>query len=279
MALLLAFFALTFLVTWACWMAVAAASGGTLSPAGGLPLFGRVLFLLGVFAPALVALVLTARTDGRAGTSVLLNRVLRWQVDVRWYVFAIGYFAVIKLSAAVLHRIITGGWPAFGATPLFIMAAAIIISTPFQAGEEIGWRGYALPRLAQHLGPGPAGVLLGIIWACWHLPVFFIPGSETSGQPFPVYLLGVTALSVAMAWLYLRTDGSLLLTMLMHAAINNTRDIVPSTPSPANNPFALNASLVAWISHALFWLCAVYFLIRMRRAKLQGDPEPASVST
>ncbi len=228
------------------------------------------LYLLGVFAPSLVALALTARTDGRAGTLALLRRTVKWSVGARWYVFAIGYMAAIKLAVALLLRIATGAWPAFGQEPLYIMAIAIPFSTPVQAGEEIGWRGYALPRLSARLGLSGASVALGVIWACWHLPFFFISGTDKSGQSFPVYLLGVTGLSVAMAWLYWRTNGSLLLTMLMHAAVNNTKDIVPSAVSGATNAFSLSSSRVAWLSVAILWICAAYFFIRMRGVKLQN---------
>jgi len=176
--------------------------------------------------------------------------------------------AAIKLAAALLLRVTTGAWPAFGQEPLYLMAIAIVFSTPVQAGEEIGWRGYALPHLSARIGLPGASIVVGIIWACWHLPFFFISGTDKSGQSFPVYLLSVTALSVAMAWLYWRTNGSLLLTMLMHAAVNNTKDIVPSAVSSATNAFSLSSSLVAWLTVAILWICAVYFLARMRRARL-----------
>ena len=145
------------------------------------------------------------------------------------------------------------------------MAAAIVISTWVQAGEEIGWRGYALPRLSDRLGLAPASVILGIIWASWHLPLFFVPASDTHGQSFPLFLLQVTALSVAMAWLYWRTGGSLLLVMLLHAAVNNTKDIVPSAVPGAMNAFALSTSVVAWLTLALLWITAAYFLLQMRK--------------
>jgi membrane protease YdiL (CAAX protease family) len=184
-------------------------------------------------------------------------------------VFAVGYMAVIKLTVALLYRLATGAWPAFGQTAWYILVLAMVFSTPVQAGEEIGWRGYALPRLASRFGLARASIALGVIWACWHLPFFFIPGNDKSGQSFPVYLLAVTALSVAMAWLYWRAKGSLLITMLMHAAINHSIGIVPSPVSEGASALALNASLVAWLTAALLWICAVYFLISMRRAKLQ----------
>ena len=110
-------------------------------------------------------------------------------------------------------------------------------------------------------------LLLGILWACWHLPLFFVKGADTFGQSFPLYLIQVTALSVAMGYLYWRTEGSLLLVMIMHAAVNNTKDIVPSAVNGATNQFALSNSLVAWLTVALLWTFAIYFLIRMRTVK------------
>jgi membrane protease YdiL (CAAX protease family) len=272
---LLKFFLLTFAVTWTCFTAAAAISGGTASAAPVLTGLRFSLFLLGAITPSLVALALTARADGREGGGALLRRILHWRVGVRWYVFAVGYMVTIKLAAVLLHRAATGAWPRFGDTSLYLMAAAILVSTWVQAGEEIGWRGYALPRMAARLGLARASILLGAIWAVWHLPLFFIPGTDTSGQSFPVFLLQVTALSVAMAWLYWKTDGSLLLTMVMHAAVNNT-NIAPSTVPAAVNPLSLSGSLVAWLTTALLWIGAAYFLARMRTAAPRQIGPPIS---
>lgn len=272
---LLKFFLLTYAVTWACFFGSAAMSRSTVPAVAALGRLGGPLFLLGVFAPGLVALGLTAWSDGRKGVRALLGRILRWQVGARWYVFALVYMAVVKLAAALIHRAVTGAWPRFGETSVLIMAAAIVISTWVQAGEEIGWRGYALPRLAERLGLAPASLLLGVLWAAWHLPLFLIPGTDTSGQSFPLYLAQVTALSVAMAWLYWKTGGSLLLVMVLHAAINNTKDIVPSgVAAPAAlNPWTLSGSLVGWLTAALLWIGAAYFLVRMGRT---GTTAPSS---
>lgn len=264
---LLKFFPLTFALTWSFFIAAAGASQGIRGP----------LFFLGVITPSLVALALTARADGREGVQALLRRILHWQVGVRWYVFAAGYMAAVKLAVALLYRTATGEWPLFGQTPLYVMAAAMVVSTWTQAGEEIGWRGYALPRMAARMGLAPASLGLGVIWAAWHLPLFFVPEADTSGQSFPLYLLQVTALSVTMAWLYWKTEGSLLLIMLFHAAVNNTKDIVPSAVPGAANPWALSNSLVAWLTVALLWVGAAYFLFRMRGAAAnprQTSPAP-----
>jgi membrane protease YdiL (CAAX protease family) len=229
--------------------------------------------------PSLVALALTARKAGRTGVRALLFGLRKWSVGAQWYLFALGYMIAVKLTAASLNRLALGEWPRFGQVPWYLMAVAIAFSTPVQAGEEIGWRGYALPRLANRLGLARGSIVLGVIWACWHLPFFFIPGSDNFGQSFPLYLAAVTAISVAMAWVYWRTNGSLLLTMLMHAAINNTAGIVtPAVPSVATNPFYLNAPLVTWLVVGLLWIGAAYFLVRMRDANLEDHAKRAPVT-
>jgi membrane protease YdiL (CAAX protease family) len=260
---LLAFFVLTYAVMWAFFITVAVAI-----PAR-TPL-GTVLVLLGAYSPSAVAIWLTWRAAGIEGLRALIEPVFQWRVGGRWYLFAAGYIAAIKLTAAMVSRIATGAWPRFGDEPLYLIALALVFSTPFQAGEEIGWRGYALPRLAARFGLARASVLLGLIWGSWHLPQFFIRDADTYGQSFLVYVLQVTALSVAMAWLYAKTNGSLLLVMLLHSAVNNSKDIVPSGVPDAANPFGLNASLVSWISLVLLWTCAAYFLARMPRLTRRG---------
>ena len=257
---LLTFFSLTYALMWACFISVAAAIPAT-------TLLGRSLLLLGTFAPSLAALWLTARSEGGTGVNALLRRVIQWRVALPWYLFAAGYMAVIKLTVAVVHRVSTGAWPHFGHLPWYVIPGAVLFSTPFQAGEEIGWRGYALPRLAARLGLAGASILLGFIWGFWHLPQFFIPGADTYGQSFLVFLLQVTALSVAIAWLYARTNRSLLLPMLMHAAVNNSKDIVPSAVPGATNPFGLSTSPVAWLTVTVLWICAAYFLVQMPKTE------------
>ena len=251
---LLKFFSLTFALAWISWAASRAISHGS-----------GLVILFGVFAPGIVALVLTERAEGRAATRALIARVFKWEVGARWYVFAILYVPAIKLLVALVHRVVTGVWPRFSEEPIYLMGASLLVSTWVQAGEEIGWRGYALPRLSERFGLAQAGVILGVIWATWHLPLFFFSAADTLGQSFPLYVLQVTAISVTMAWLYWRTRGSLLLVMLFHAAVNNLKDIVPSVMPGASNPFVFNASPVGWLTVAFLWIAAAYFLFQMRK--------------
>ncbi|HEX7707640.1 MAG TPA: hypothetical protein VF701_14380, partial [Thermoanaerobaculia bacterium] len=101
------FFLLVFCATWAAWFAAASAAGNRLSGSGG------PLFLAGVFAPAFVALTMTALSEGRGGVVRLLVGVGRWKVGVRYYLFALAYLPVCKLLGALVHRIASGRWPAF----------------------------------------------------------------------------------------------------------------------------------------------------------------------
>ncbi|MCC7180275.1 MAG: CPBP family intramembrane metalloprotease [Acidobacteria bacterium] len=271
----LTFLLLTFAVTWSIWLLPGVLPSGRT----GIFALGGPVFLLGVFAPGLVALALTARVDGIDGVARLLARIGRWRVAWPLYVFALGYMTVTKLAAAGIVRLATGAWPAFGQTPWPLLLAAAVATAWAQAGEEVGWRGYALPRLARRIGLGPAGILLGLVWALWHLPLFFIPGTGSDGQSFPLYLLHVMALSVAMAWLYWRAAGSLLLVMLMHAAVNNTTGIVPAAVPGADNSLSLDGSLVGWITVAVSWLVAVPCLFAMRGVRVGAplealDPRP-----
>ena len=262
---LILFFVLAYALMWACFWTVALRGIPTNSLAGG------ALIYVGAFAPSLAAIALTSWTEGGVGVRALLARILRFDVGVRWYVFALAYVPAIKLTAAVIHRAAFGAWPRFGTEPLILIPFAIAISTPVQAGEEVGWRGYALPRLAERFGLPAASVVLGVLWGFWHLPQFFIREADTYGQSFTLYVIQVTALSVAVAWLYAKTQGSLALVMLLHAAANNSKDIVPSAVQGAGDSFALGASRIAWLSVTLLWIAAAYFLARMPRLELSKD--------
>jgi membrane protease YdiL (CAAX protease family) len=244
---------------WVCFITVAVTPIPASTP------LGQILLLLGAFAPALAALGLTAHAEGGAGVSKLLSGVIQWRVAARWYVFAASYTIIVKLTVAVIHRVAFGAWPHFGKDSWYLIPFAVAFSTPFQAGEEIGWRGYALPRLAGRFGLAGASLILGVIWGCWHLPQFFIREADTYRQSFFVFVLGVMALSVVLAWLWERSGRSLLLPMLLHAGWNNSKDIVPSGVAGGTGTFGFHASLVSWLTLAVLWVCAVYFLADMSK--------------
>jgi membrane protease YdiL (CAAX protease family) len=260
------FLVLTFGVTWALWALVLRVVSAAHEPSHvpRLLALGGPVFLIGVFAPGLVAVALTAWDEGGRAVGALLRRILRWRVGLRFYAFALLLMPLTKLTVAIVHRALVGAWPQFGETRPLLLVLATILSTIGQAGEEVGWRGYLLPRLTERTGLVAASLVVGAIWAAWHLPLFFAPGADTNGQSFPLYALQVTAYSVALAWLYWRTGGSLLLTMFMHAAFNNMKDIVPSGGIRGGSLFTLDATLVFRLTVVLLWAVGVLLLIRMR---------------
>lgn len=257
---LIAFFLLVFAITWTAWSVWSRSSTAWRWP----------IFYLGVFAPALVSVVLTWIESGRAGARRLIAPLFQWDVGVGWYVFALGYMGLVKLVAALVLRALTGGWPPFGSTPWIVLFMAALVSTVSggQAGEELGWRGYALPRLANRLGFRVSAIIIGAIWATWHLPLFYFSGADLFGQSFPVFAMLVTAISVVITWIYVNTKGSLLLTMLFHASVNNTTAIVPSASIAPGGPLSLSGSPAAWCTLAVLTASAAALF-----GKLHGPAE------
>lgn len=256
------FFTLTFAISWPCFAAVAMLASPANGPRDGVS--APLLLTVGIFAPGIVAVWLSWRQGGARAVRALVGRLFHWDVPIRWYLFAAGYVAAVKLVVAALHRASTGVWPAFGdniwLTPFSVLISLVLLG---QAGEELGWRGYALPRLAERHGLARSSLVLGAIWALWHLPLFFVAAAETFNQSFPRYTLQVMAVSVAMTWLFAHTGGSLLLAMLMHSAINNTKDIVPSIGPAGTTPFGWQGTLVGLLTLVVLWIPAIYFLFRM----------------
>lgn len=266
------YFILTFVVSWIFFISGAILSHASNADSNEMLVVRQVLIFLGAITPAFIALGITGRRGQPGESRALLNRIFKWQLPAGWYLFAAGYFVVIKLLVAIIFRVITGDWPVFGGEDWWLMVIAILFSTWVQAGEEIGWRGFALPRMTPKYGLAISTLILGAIWACWHLPLFFVRYADTFRQSFPLYLMQVLAISVAMGWLFWRTRGSLLPVMLMHATINNTKNIVPSLVPGSDNMFAWSNSTVAWLTLALLGISAAFFLYQMRNVRqLPGD--------
>jgi CAAX protease family protein len=176
------------------------------------------VFILG---PLLAAFGASAYEQGWAGVRKLLAQWVRWRVAPRWYAIALGIPALIVVASALLFLALGGPVPP--ALPGSIWLAVPLMLIAFVVGgllEETGWRGYALPRLQPRVGALWASVILGVIHACWHLPLFFIPGAGFDTIAFPVYVMITIALSVLFTWVYNSTGHSLLLVSIAHASVN-----------------------------------------------------------
>ncbi len=259
------FFSITFLLTWACWVPLAL----FLSPevlrdsTHASPLL--LLQLLGNIVPSLVALLLTGVCGGRQAVKSLLGQLRLWRVGGRWYAAALLLVPGLTLVAIVLYRLFGGALPAYqwiAVLPTFVIS---FISAGL--GEELGWRGFALPRLQARYAPLPASLLLGIVWGMWHLPLLIAtskPLTPLFALSFTVFVLIMTAFSVLAAWIYNHTHGSLLLTVLFHATITTTLNTF-LLPLPGLAPGLLTL--------ALLWLAV--FVIATRTIRLSHNILPA----
>jgi membrane protease YdiL (CAAX protease family) len=151
----------------------------------------------------------------------LLAQLLRWRARPIWYAVALGGPLLLTLAIAVLYRATAGVFPSSVPLslplPVLLLIFFILVGL-FHGGldEELGWRGYALPRLQARYGALTASLILGVLWACWHLPLWFFPDATQASLSFPVFLVGGVALSIILTWLYNSTGGSLLLVILAH---------------------------------------------------------------
>ncbi len=217
---LIVFFALAYALTWPVIPLVA------VSPLLGLP---------ALFGPALAAILVSALTDGQSGLRDLLGRLTRWRVGARWYAVALGLPMVLALAAAGLHLPLGAQTSVdFGELSVlnFVVFALIV-------GEELGWRGYALPRLLAERTALAASLIVGALWGAWHLPTFFVPGAPQYGLPFSAFVFLTMAYSVLIGWVYLHTAGSVLVATLLHGAINLSQGFFLGGMDPAREYWLL----------------------------------------
>jgi uncharacterized protein len=204
---LIMFFVLAYALAWWIWVLYA---------------FG-ISFLGPIFAlgPFLAAIIVTALTRGTVGLKALLSRMVRWRVGLRWYAAALllpvaVYVVAVSLNILFGARASTaeqfGSW--YLIFPLFAYSLLFPLSGAF--GEELGWRGYALPRVEARLWALSAALIIGVIQTAWHLPLFMI---DRSTPPVPL-IAGYMSLGVLATWVFNNTRGSVLMTMVLHASFN-----------------------------------------------------------
>lgn len=190
------------------------------------------LYFLAVYAPTLTAVVLTAVREGRAGLRRLAARVFRWRVPLRYYALVLLGWPAMDFLARVLQWAVDGDpislvpFATMPAGPWFLAPALLLSTLLLDAGplgEEIGQRGYVLPRLLATRTPLVAALEVGVLWGVWHLPAFAISGTaqHDAAMGFGWLVLGTTVSSVLMMWISLRTRGSVLVAGVLVHLMNN----------------------------------------------------------
>ena len=223
---LITFFYLTFVITWGL------GAIAIFLPEQFQRLFGELtdtspIYFLAIAAPTISATSLTMAWEGWQGLKSLYARLVRWHIDFKWYVLvllgipAVGWIAARFTGASALK-------PTDTPVELLWLLFYILITGPMC--EELGWRGYALPRLLKRFNPFVASLVLGALWGVWHLPSFFLGGMVQEGQSLPLFLLNALLLSIFVTWVFMRTGGSVLITVLIHFAVNVCASVIGVAP-------------------------------------------------
>jgi uncharacterized protein len=158
---LIAFFVLAYLLTWWIYPVL------TFSP---------LLGIFGLFGPALAAIIMAAVTGGKPRVKALLSRVVRWRVGLPWYLIALGLPTVLSIATAGLSYLL-GVSESIQVGALTVLELVLFVLV---VGEELGWRGYALPLLLERRSAVTASLILGVLWGLCHLPTFVVPGTPST---------------------------------------------------------------------------------------------------
>ncbi|WP_276256261.1 CPBP family intramembrane glutamic endopeptidase [Halomontanus rarus] len=192
-----------------------------------------ILIYVGSFGPPVSAAAVTwLRGDD---VRVWARQITRWRVGWHWWIVALGL--PVGIAAAVTGVLVGIGGPVeFGqAIPSPVLFVVIFLFALIVSGglnEEPGWRGFAQARLNDQYSALTASLIIGVVWAGWHLPYFFAP--VTPHSEFPLvnqvgWFLGILLLSIILAWAYNGT-GSVLIVMVLHAMANSADILLPLAP-------------------------------------------------
>jgi len=180
------------------------------------PLWAVVLFLLGGFAPTVVAIVFTGIFEGKTGLRSLFRRAVQFRIGFRWY-GAIVLIVFLGTAGKLVVHSLCGGRFDFS---LFLVQlpsfVPLLVAGPIS--EEFGWRGYLLSKLQQRWSALHSSMFVGLVWGFWHLPLFYIVGTSQHELhlPFIGFLVSLVAVSIIMTWLNNNTSGSIWTAVLFH---------------------------------------------------------------
>jgi membrane protease YdiL (CAAX protease family) len=200
------------------------------------------LFYLAVYAPAIAAFTLVARTGYLAGLRRFLGRALLWRCSAAWYAFLIIGIPLIFIGGSALRgNLLTEPFPFASMQSVF---AALVLAAIKGPMEEFGWRGLALPLLQRKLAPLWAGMILGVIWGLWHLPAFLLSGTQQSEWSFTAFFAGCLAISVIATALFNQSHGSILLSAFFHFSLMNP--VFPDAQPYDTYLLIVVAALIVW---------------------------------
>ena len=253
---LLSYFALAFAISWGGVLFVAGGPGGISANSEASEMQVTFLYPVLIVGPSVAGILLTALLYGRAGLSEFRSRLLKWRVGARWYVVAL-LTAPLSVTAAVLalslrsSEFVPSILTTSDKTSLLLMG--IFAGLMVGIFEELGWTGFAIPRMKLRYGILGTGLIVGVLWGAWHFPPFFWGSGAASGTlPLALFLpvllfTWLPAYRVLMVWVYDRTE-SLLVAMLMHVSLVASNVIlVPLATGVALVTYDLVWAAVLWV--------------------------------
>ncbi len=252
------YFALTFAWSWLINIPRVLAALGVFALS---PLFSTILGYVAVFGPGVAAFSLTRIRSGRQGLSTLWKA--GWKADFKrvWWIPAVILMPVMGGLTILIMNL--AGQPIpweYGLPPAMIVPIGLLIWLLGALPEEYGWRGYALPRLLEKSNALIASLILGAIWALWHLPLHFIPTTTQHAIPIWEYALQTIVLSILYTWIYQGSHGSILLAGIFHAAGNLTGAVLPYWATRTGR----------WISFSLLLVFALVIIATNRSFLTKG---------
>lgn len=238
-----AYFVLVFGFSWSWWGSLLVLAPGGF-PEGRAQFGPPALFaLLAALGPSLVGVVLTWLLDGTVGVKTLFTRLGQWRASLAWY-------AIATLTTSLLLSVILAGLFFFvspvyrpsiisASNPAGVLGFGVLIGVMAGVLEELGWTGFALPRLQRRYQPLRAAFILGVIWGLWHFVGDYWGRIDSYGSlylpNFVVFVIEVTAYRILIAWVYNHSQGSLLLAILMHASFSGGQYIFIPALSPLDS--------------------------------------------
>jgi membrane protease YdiL (CAAX protease family) len=243
-----------------------------------------VLGITGLLGPILSGFIMTAVTEGREGIGRWLRRIVQWRVGFQWYLFALVGLPLIMVLATIVVR--PGALESFQTlAPLsvvpYLSAFVFMVLIGGPLFEEPGWSGFAQPRLQRLHGPLVGGLILGSLWALWHLPGFLIPSEGLTDIPprgtvldFVVFALALVGLRLIIQWVFNNTKGSVLMAILVHASWNTfySAALIQLFPAPSVLGSYLNLTIASCA------LAVVIVALTGGRLGYQQEEEPGTAT-
>jgi membrane protease YdiL (CAAX protease family) len=254
------FVGLTFAVSLAVYLPIIASARGWIPIA--VP---PALSALGVFGPAVAALLLLVHERARAGVETLVRDATAWRFGARWWVAALALPPALLGAMYAGYRLVggphrtasmVGVLSETGSGALVVLPVFVLVTVALAYGEEAGWRGYLLPRLQTRWSALTASLLLGIVWFLWHVPLLFLPGDMNRAMPIGLLAAFVLASAVLYTWLYNNTGGSVLAVTLLHGGFNVWGQFIAVHPAETGDPLS-GAVMVGVVTFVAVVLVAV----------------------